>query len=114
MARSAAETQSVELHLHPGYVSALFDFICAPNEHERTTSLVRPQPQTSFFLILTFGLLSTLVCPFVRLSGDLSKVQWPAGLHDLNLGWTGVWGASLAPFRDFMRLTNFHLVRPQP
>ena len=61
------------------------------NEH----SLVRPQPQTSFFLILTFCLPSAFVCPFAHLSGDLSKVQWPEGLQSLGLYSTEVSGASL-------------------
>ena len=51
---------------------------------------VRPQPQTSFFLILTFCLLSAHMCPFVRLSGDLSKVQWLPGLQILNLNGCGL------------------------
>ena len=101
-------------------VSASFDAInsCASNEHERTTAFVRPQPQNLLLPHPDFCLLPTLVCPFVRLSGDLSKVQWPAGLQSLNLGGCrkieGKFLPRLTPFVLPTNTTEQPLVRPQP
>ena len=50
-----------------------FCLICAPNENHRTTSLVRPQPQTSFFLILTPRWRVLFYWLFARIQGTCRR-----------------------------------------
>ena len=69
-------------------------FACPTNTNEQPLSC---GPSRKFpFPHPDFCLLSALLFPFVRLPGDLSKVQWPEGLQSLALVGAKVSGASPA------------------
>ena len=88
-------------------ITSAFQPHLSPNEHERTTSPVRPQPQTSFFLILTFFPPSALVCTFAYLLPVHATFAAPAGCPK------GDRDMALEPLETYRRRQRQHQQRKQ-